>query len=195
MRRTLSLAMSLGLLYSVAAFAGDDKDKKDNDQPANVTVDVRDYCDPITFAAIGCGRDTSTGFITLSGFGQELAADKSVGAWRFVASQTKAEDGANLSIKNSGGELHTFTRVKKFGGGFVAGLNAGSGNNVPAPECAQVVNGNLVPQPPGPDNIFLPAGMSATAKVKEGEVANFQCCIHPWMRTTINAREDERENH
>jgi hypothetical protein len=195
MRRILSLTMSLGLLYSVAVFAGDDKDKKDNDQPVNITVDVRDYCDPISFANIGCGRDTSSGFITLSGFGQELAADKSVGAWRFVASQNNAEEGANLSIKNSGGELHTFTRVKKFGGGFVAGLNAGSGNNVPAPECAQVVNGNLVPQQPGPDNIFLPAGMSATAQVKEGEVANFQCCIHPWMRTTINAREDKRENH
>jgi hypothetical protein len=195
MRRFLSLTMSLGLLYSVACFAGDGKDKKDNDQPANIAVDVRDYCDPITFAAIGCGRDTSTGFITLSGFGQELAADRSVGAWRFVASQNNAEAGANLTIKNSGGELHTFTRVKKFGGGFVAGLNAGSGNNVPAPECAQVVNGNLVPQQPGPNNIFLPAGMSVTAQVKEGEVANFQCCIHPWMRTTINAREDKREDH
>lgn len=193
MRRILALAMSLSLLYSIATFAGDDK--KDNDHPANITVDVRDYCDPISFAAIGCGRDTSTGFITLSGFGQELAADKSVGAWRFAASQNSAEDGANLTIKNSGGELHTFTRVKKFGGGFVAGLNAGSGNNVPAPECAQVVNGNLVPQQPGPDNIFLPAGMSATAKVKEGEVANFQCCIHPWMRTTINAGDEKRGDH
>ena len=195
MRRTLSLAMSLSLLYSVAVFAGDDKDKKDKDQPAEIAVDVRDYCDPISFAAIGCGRDTTTGFITLSGFGQELAVDKSVGAWRFVASQTKAKDGANLNIKSSGGELHTFTRVKKFGGGFVAGLNAASGNNVPAPECAQVVGGNLVPQQAGPDNIFLPAGMSATAKVKEGEVANFQCCIHPWMRATIDTREGKREDH
>jgi len=189
--------MSFGLLYSVAMFAGDDEDKNDNDQPAQITVDVRDYCDPISFtnAHIGCGRDTSSGFITFSGFGQELAADKSVGAWRFVASQNNAEEGANLTIKNLGGEDHTFTRVKKFGGGFVAPLNAASGNNVPAPECAQVVAGKLVPQQPGPNNILLHAGMSATAHVEEGEVANFQCCIHPWMRTTIDARDDQQENH
>jgi hypothetical protein len=84
--------------------------------------------------------------------------------------------------------------VKKFGGGFVAALNSGSGNNTPAPECAQVVNGTLVPQPPGPDNLFLAAGTSATAQVKEGEVARFQCCIHPWMRTTIDTRDDDHDN-
>ena len=188
MRKSWSLILLFTLSYSVSLFAGDDKDKKDNDQPTNVTVHVRDYCDPITFAVIGCGRDTSAGLITLSGFNSELAAEKSVGAWRFVTSPTNAEEGANLSITSLGGETHTFTRVEKFGGGFVAGLNAASGNPDPAPECAQVVNGKLVPQPPSADNIFLRAGASATAQVKEGEVANFQCCIHPWMRTTIDAR-------
>lgn len=191
MQRISALPISIALLFSTALFAGDDKDKKD--QPAEITVHVRDYCDPVTFAQIGCGRDTSSGFITLSGFQAELGAEKSVGAWRFAVSQTKAEEGANLNITSLGGETHTFTRVKKFGGGFVAPLNAASGNPVPAPECAQVVNGNLVPQPPSPDNIFLTAGTSSTAQVKEGEVANFQCCIHPWMRTTIDARDKDKD--
>jgi len=188
MRNTCSLLLLFFLSCSLALFAGDDKDKKDNDQPTNVTVHARDYCDPVSFARIGCGRDPSSGFITLSGFNAELATEKSVGAWRFVPTPTKAEVGANITVSNLGGETHTFTRVAKFGGGFVAGLNAASGNPDPAPECAQMVNGNLVPQPASAGNIFLAAGTSATAQVKEGEVAHFQCCIHPWMRTTIDTR-------
>ena len=196
MRKTWSLLLLFLLSCSASLFAGDDKDKKDNDQPTNVTVHVRDYCDPVTFAGIGCARDTSPGFITLPGFGAELAAEKSVGAWRFITSPTNAEEGANIRITSLGGETHTFTRVEKFGGGFVAGLNAASGNPDPAPECAQMVNGALMPQPPSPDNIFLPAGASATAQVKEGEVAHFQCCIHPWMRTTIDTRnKEDKDSH
>ena len=191
MRKTAGLLL-FGLLYSVAMFAGDDK--PNNDQPANITIHALDYCDPVSFAQIGCRRDPTPGFITLAGFGAELASEKSVGAWRFVSSTSATTEGANLTITNRGGEMHTFTRVKKFGGGFVAGLNAASGNPTPAPECAKLVNGALVPQPPGPNNLFLGAGASATAQVKEGEVAHFQCCIHPWMRTTIDTRgEDDRD--
>lgn len=120
MRGTSAVALSLVRVFSSFLFAGDDKDKKDKEQPAEVTVHVRDYCDPVSFAQIGCARDTTNGFITLSGFQAELGGEKSVGAWRFVASQTKAEEGANLQITSLGGETHTFTRVKKFGGGFVA---------------------------------------------------------------------------
>ena len=194
MRKTWSLLLLLVLSCSASLFAGDDKDKKDNDQPTNITIHARDYCDPVSFARIGCGRDTSAGFITLSGFNAELSSEKSVGAWRFVTSPTKAEEGANVTVSNLGGETHTFTRVKKFGGGFVAGLNAASGNPDPAPECAQMVNGKLVPQPASANNICLAAGTSATAQVEEGEVSHFQCCIHPWMRTTIDTRDKEDKN-
>lgn len=38
------------------------------------------------------------------------------------------EPGEHISIVNKGGEQHTFTRVKKYDGGFVVGLNALSGN-------------------------------------------------------------------
>jgi hypothetical protein len=173
--------------------------KDSDDQPGTLTVDIRDYCDPVTFANIGCIRTATpvaNGTITLPGFGAELAAEKSVGAWRFIPDRAKAEDGVNLMLKNLGGETHTFTRVKQFGGGFVAALNAASGNSTPAPECAKVVNGNLVPQPPGPDNIFLPGNTNATGpQVAEGERAKFQCCIHPWMRTTINTKDHDDDEH
>ena len=176
------------------------QDKNDKDQPGTLTVHIRDYCDPVSFANIGCVRmatPVANGIITLPGFGAELAADKSVGAWRFVPDNAKAEDGLNLTLQNLGGETHTFTRVKQFGGGFVAGLNAASGNPTPAPECAKVAaNGSLVPQPASADNIFLPANSNAPGPhVGEGERAKFQCCIHPWMRTTINAKDADDSGH
>jgi hypothetical protein len=62
-----------------------------------------------------------------------------------------------------------------------------------APECAQMVNGNLVPQPPSADNIFIPAGGSARNTLNQGEVARFQCCIHPWMRLTITPKDEHHE--
>jgi len=183
----LAIACSILLLFSLFLVA---QDNNDNDQPGTLTVDIRDYCDPVTFAAIGCVRTATpvaNGIITLPGFGAELAAEKSVGAWRFIPDRASNEEGLNLTLKNLGGETHTFTRVKEFGGGFVAVLNAASGNPTPAPECAKVVNGNLVPQPAGANNIFLPANSNAAGPhVAEGERAKFQCCIHPWMRTVIN---------
>jgi len=79
--------------------------------------------------------------------------------------------------------------VKEFGGGFIAPLNALSGNPVPAPECAQVVNGQLVPQPPSEDNRFIPAGGSDTVPLMHEVNAKYQCCVHPWMRLTITPRQ------
>ena len=190
----LGLLMACLLFMSFASALA----QKQDEQPATVKIDVRDYCDPVSFALIGCDRTATpvaNGIITLTGFQAELAADKSVGAWRFAPDHASASEGAELNITNLGGETHTFTRVKKFGGGFVAGLNAASGNLRPAPECAQMVSGKLVPQPPSADNQFLPAGASATAEVKEGDTANFQCCIHPWMRITVRAKENGDEHH
>jgi hypothetical protein len=169
-----------------------------DDQPGVLNVHIRDYCDPVTFAAIGCVRTVtpvSDGVITFSGFQAELGTDRSVGAWRFVPDRARAEEGLSLTLQNLGGETHTFTRVREFGGGFVAPLNAASGNPVPAPECARMVNGQLAPQPPSPDNVFLPGNANATGPlVSEGETAKFQCCIHPWMRMTVNAKDHQEHS-
>ena len=140
-----------------------------------------------------CARDTTNGSITFPGFLAELGADKSVGAWRFAPDHAKVEEGATLNLQSLAGETHTFTRVKRFGGGFVAFLNTASGNLTPAPKCAQMVNGNLGPQPPSADNIFIPAGGSAGTTLDHGEVARFQCCIHPWMRLTITPKDEHHE--
>ncbi len=165
------------------------------DQPGLLNIHLRDYCDPVTFAAIGCVRTAtplSAGVITLSGFQAELGAEKSVGAWRFVPDRSTSEEGLSIMLQNLGGETHTFTRVREFGGGFVAPLNAASGNPVPAPECARLVNGQLVPQPPSPENVFVPANTNATGPLlREGQNAKFQCCIHPWMLMTVSTKEHE----
>jgi len=184
-----------------AAVAGDD-----DAVPGTLTISLRDLCDPLTFnatapAGIGpgtCIRDddpVAHGSQTLAGFRFELGQEKSAGAWRFNPARAEVDEGTTLTLINRGGETHTFTRVAKFGGGFVAGLNAASGNLVIAPECAQrLANGNLIPQHPSASNIFLVHGQTVTgATIGEGETAKFQCCIHPWMRTTLKLQDSEHE--
>jgi len=184
------IAVSVVLLSVTSALA-------QQDRSTQLNIHIRDYCDPTTFnAAIGpgtCVRDTSVGAITFSGFVEELGADKSVGAWRFAPGQIRVSEGTTLQLQNLGGETHTFTEVKRFGGGFVDFLNVASGNLVPAPECAQVVNGNLVPQPPSEENIFIPAGGNASLPLQHEVVARYQCCIHPWMRITITPKDQHHE--
>src|SRR6266849_648040 len=126
MRRSiLTLLTGSLILFSLAsALAQDDKS-------AQLTIHVRDYCDPASFnATVGpgtCVRDTTNGAITFTGFLTELGADKSVGAWRFAPDHAKVEEGATINLQSLAGETHTFTRVKRFGGGFVAFLNTASG--------------------------------------------------------------------
>jgi len=186
-KSTLISFVLLGFLATaLLAFAQDA-----GPQPSQINIDVRDYCDPTSFNAVlgpgACVRDTSPGAITFPGFLAEFARNTSVGAWRFVPNQVRAHEGATLNLQNLGGETHTFTRVKRFGGGFVSVLNF----LPPAPECAQMVNGNLVPQPPSPDNLFIPAGTTASATLHTGEVVRFQCCIHPWMRVTVTPKDEQ----
>ncbi len=137
-----------------------------------------DDCDPVTFAPVpgGC---IGNGKTTTEEFFAELEETQDAHKWRNQPEQALLNVGRPTEIENRGGEVHTFTKVAEFGGGFVDELNGISGNPVPAPEC---LNFGAID--------FLPAGA-----VQEGPVAGsselpvgvnrFQCCIHPWMRTTI----------
>ena len=137
-----------------------------------------DDCDPVTFAPVpgGC---IGNGKTTTEEFFAELEETQDAPKWRNQPEQALLNVGRPTEIENRGGEVHTFTKVAEFGGGFVDELNGISGNPVPAPEC---LNFGAID--------FLPAGA-----VQEGPVAGsselpvgvnrFQCCIHPWMRTTI----------
>ena len=161
----------------------------------HLTVVMRGPCDPASFnAAVGPGTCIGNGEITFAHFISELTAAKKVGAWNFTPTQGSAEAGAALSLENHGGETHTFTKVKEFGGGFIAPLNALSGTPVPAPECATATVGGLIPKPESPSNIFVEADTTeagptiGSAIIPSGQTTKFQCCIHPWMRMEVTAK-------
>jgi hypothetical protein len=158
----------LSLSGGVGAVQGDKK------------VRLLDDCEPTTFnQALGEGTCIGNGHTTIDEFFAELEATQDAHKWRNQPSQMHLNVGRPLLIENDGGEVHTFTPVAAFGGGFVTPLNGISGNPVPAPECLAM--GSLV---------FIPAG-----GVEEGPTAGssdlpvgisrFQCCIHPWMRTVV----------
>ena len=79
-----------------------------------------------------------------------------------------------LVAVNRGGEVHTLTRVAKFGGGIVPPLNELSHNPVVAPECTTLE----------PDDFVAPGGTYRQQIDATGPLL-FQCCIHPWMRLTV----------
>jgi hypothetical protein len=158
-------------------------------------IGMRDACDPGTFtAAAGPGtcKPGQHGTTKFKFFIAELQSDHIVGAWRFnpLLNSTAGTfqlvtvnltSGQTTALQNTGGELHTFTRVATFGGGFIPPLNQLSGNPVPAPECLQPENAT---------NIHVEAGTTETGPTAgSGElplgVTNWECCLHPWMRMTI----------
>ena len=85
-----------------------------------------------------------------------------------------AKVGLTLFAVNKGGEIHTFTKVAKFGGGVVPQINALL-DLTEAPECAAETN------------FVLPGGADADDVVESGTTL-YQCCIHPWMQTVVHGK-------
>ena len=93
------------------------------------TISIRDDCDPATFdEAVGPGTCIGDGDTTFAEFLDALA-DGGHDKWRFNSDRTETDLAVNSS--NRGGEVHTFTEVGQFGGGFVPLLNM---RQAPAPE-------------------------------------------------------------
>jgi plastocyanin len=164
-------------------------------------VKIYDDCDPATFNApppAGAGpgicvehRRGHSHHTTFQAFISEVAATQQAKRWRFDPSMLRVRQGRPVILENRGGETHTFTMVKHFGGGFIPALNQLSGNPVPRPACAAPgPKGTLVPRPPSRVNVFVSAGKEAafrTARLKPGRYM-FQCCIHPWMRVVLTVK-------
>lgn len=196
----ITLAIAIGALISFTGVVGAQAN------PAMILM--RDACDPTTFnAALGPGHCVGDPVtppkhpITPFGFFiAELTSDRIAGAWRFNP-LLNASGGAyelvtlNLTagqqtmIQNLGGEIHTFTRVKEFGGGQKPRLNTLSGNPIPAPECALGLSESDT-------NVIVEAGTSqagptaGTSALPE-EVTKWQCCIHPWMRMLVTVSQGQ----
>ena len=141
-------------------------------------IEMLDACDPLSFnAAIGAGTCTRSGGLSFDTFIAQLGAKGEVGAWRFAPGNVEARVGQTLLAINRGGEVHTFTEVEEFGGGIVDVLNELTGETTVAPECAALAPSD-----------FIPPGGTDTDEVEAPGTEKYQCCIHPWMRTTVTAR-------
>ena len=190
--RWLSIGMGVALLWGGIA-------------NAQTTITMRDACDPDSFnAAVGPGTCIAGqhGTTLFSDFIGELQTDQIAGAWRFNPRLNATEanfklvrldlkQGDQTTIENKGGETHTFTRVQKFGGGFIAPLNGLSGNPDLAPECARVLpDGSLAPQPESAANQFVEAGKTESGPTAGSSalpkgMSRWECCVHPWMRMVV----------
>lgn len=151
-----------------------------SDVPSDANVQVRritmmDACDPTTFnAVLGPGTCVRNGGVTFDNFIAQLTRNQKVGSWHNAPPTTIAREGQTLLAINQGGEAHTFTPVAEYGGGIIPILNQLSGNPVVAEECDNLSPGD-----------FVPPGGTDEAVVGAESVQRFMCCIHPWMRTTV----------
>ncbi len=176
-RTAIWIAVSAVALLSLTASAGAIQgDKK---------IRLYDDCDPATFNdVLGDGACIGNGHTTFGEFIEELEATQDVHAWRNQPSAMHVNVGRPTFIENRGGEVHTFTPVAAFGGGFVTELNGISGNPVPAPECLNFatlifISAGATEEGPTAGSPDLPVGAN-----------RFQCCIHPWMRTVIQVSDN-----
>jgi hypothetical protein len=154
---------------------------------------IRDDCDPATFNATFGPPDVCLpnfdGDTTVEEFLEELAEDQEVGSWRFNPDEVTMDRGERTVFESRGGEFHTFTRVEEFGGGILPDLNELSGVEGVRPECGDVEQ----LKDASPTNVFVGAG-AKLAGPRAGSAAlprgttKWQCCIHPWMRSTIKVR-------
>lgn len=143
---------------------------------------AHDACEPNSFnAGIGEGTCVKNGNVTLDAFIAELSATKTVQRWNFTPSQLTARLGVDLLGNNVGGEEHTFTPVRQFGGGVIDFLNGLAGTPVKAQECLTLEEDDLVPS----GGKYLIEAEELENVVDGGGIARVQCCIHPWMRATV----------
>ena len=147
--------------------------------PAVRVVDMLDLCDPASFNGMfGAGTCVfDHPGVSVDTFLRVLGNSGQIGSWHFSPRQLHLKEGQAVQAQNSGGEVHTFTEVAEFGGGFIPELNDLTGNPEPAPECLDF-----------PNIEFIPAGASNTPDVEEVGEHKYMCCIHPWMRATVTVK-------
>jgi plastocyanin len=144
-------------------------------------LELRDQCDQASFdAALGAGTCVRKNGVPFDDFIAQITKDGFAGGWKINPDHLNDKPGTSLSVTNIGGETHTFTQVTNFGGGIVDLLNQLSGNTVVADGCA-----NLDPLDPAS---FVPPGHEHDVSSLAAGTYNFQCCIHPWMRTVVTIR-------
>jgi hypothetical protein len=157
--------------------------EKESTSPAPAQVVALDECDPTTFnAAIGpdfC-KNVALGFsTTITDLFAKAAAGTPDPNWDFEPDTIHIKKGTPLVVVDQGGEPHTFTEVKEFGGGFIDGLNGGQPM---APECSGGFGNIAVAR-----TRILQGSQLHVNGLSKGEHL-FECCIHPWMRVKVEVK-------
>lgn len=154
-------------------------------QPALAQVVALDECDPATFndPAVGGAdfcKNIALGFSTTFA---DLLASINAGTpdpgWDFEPDQLVIKQGTIVTVANEGGEPHTFTEVKKYGGGFLPPLNDGAAT---IPEC----NGGFKNIAVARTRILQGSHLDVIGLSKGKHL--FECCIHPWMRIEVDVK-------
>lgn len=177
--------LKFGVVLCSLVLAGAGVIQSDAPKPVAQVVAL-DECDPTTFnAAVGPDFCKNVALATL-GFAttfDNLLAEAAAGTpdpkWDFEPDTLNVKEGTTLSVVDQGGEPHTFTEVKKFGGGFVGGLNGGQ---AAVPECANGFTDVAVAR-----TRIIQGSTSLVTGLSKG-THYFQCCIHPWMRVTVDVK-------
>jgi len=154
--------------------------------PRVAQIVALDECDPITFnAALGTDfcRNVALGALGFSTTLQDLFSKAAAGrpdpGWDFEPDELRVKEGTALVVTDQGGEPHTFTEVKHFGGGFIDGLN----NGEPAvPECSGGFSKVEVAR-----TRIIQGSTTEISNLSKGEHL-YQCCIHPWMRVKVEVK-------
>ena len=153
--------------------------------PSLAQVVALDECDPATFnVALGPGF-----CLNVTPFGSAvpfpaLLASVAAGTpnpnWDFEPDSLTIQSLTILEVVNQGGEIHTFTEVAQFGGGFVPPANP-PGESV-VPECAGGFSNVKVAS----TRILAGSHLNITGLSKGTHL--FQCCIHPWMHFQVTVK-------
>lgn len=178
MRRTIIAALGAAALAIVGAGQPSAAGGSDHEK-----VEIQDDCDPATFnAAVGEGTCVGDGDTTFDELIESLLAGDPDGHWRNNPDETHVRRGEDLVISNTGGEFHTFTEVAEFGPGCVQEINDLMGlTGPPAADCGAAFSDPRTALLPGATGTLPTAGMSLGTH-------EFECMIHPWMRTTVEVR-------
>jgi plastocyanin len=192
MHKTKRLALSALVLVAVALAASDLRghDDDNDDNQGNRRIALVDDCDPDDPAWLPIGCLQEDGDVRAAEFNAFLRSPLYdnipppgvepglflVGhpSWRVDPSHILIGAGKEIRVRNVGGRPHTFTEVAQFGGGVVPPLNVGT---QPAPECAASVR-------------LAPGDRARLTASGEG-IHRFQCCFHPWMRSTVRVVADD----
>lgn len=167
---------SIGPQESVRAVEGELSRAVENGEPGR-RIFLRDQCGGDSWTLFGgCLND---GAVERPDWLARVQQTGSHPLWANSPVATRVQTGTTLEVVNVGGRPHNFTRVANFGGGNLPVLNTRDDTRIPAPECLTAAGSVRIG----------PAGGSARHTFTGLGEQRFQCCFHPWMRTTVEVAE------